>query len=231
MIMSGPKPAPYSAIGIAPFFGGPAGAVIGVRRRPSWVRRGQPGLGQQSCMSGGEIAAAMPAMQNCDPRDSACVLCNGQISNAVSDMVDSGCIAPGTPIQFQCDTSPNAVQSFMNNQPTPTYAVVGTGATAYTATGTPPPATPPVVPPPPPTIVQPSPPTQPTAGSTAAQNAGSANSQANGGATGGGTVASTVQGYVSALTDSTADLIPGVPNWMLLAGGVVILAALIEKKW
>lgn len=102
-----------------------------------YQRRGLRGLGD--CMSSSDIRAALaPQMQNCDPRDSACVLGNQQISIAESNLVDGGCIAPGTPISVQTDTSDAAVQSFLNNQIANPVVTVGgapdTGVPQYSLT-------------------------------------------------------------------------------------------------
>lgn len=97
-----------------------------------WKRRG---LGQGNCMSPADISAAVGSPANCDPRDASCVMCNSQMANAVSNLVDSGCIAPGTPISFSCDTSQNALNAFQSNAPLAVNATVGTGASAFVATG------------------------------------------------------------------------------------------------
>jgi hypothetical protein len=78
-------------------------------------------------------------------------------------------------------------------------------------------------------VVNPSPPSQTTNGTTTAASPGSAQSQANGTTFSPGSIASTVQGYVSTLT-SGPDLIPGIPNWLLLAGGVLTIAYVLQKK-
>jgi hypothetical protein len=93
------------------------------------------GLGNGGCMSGQDFTAAIQPMSNCDPRDVGCVLCNQQTSAAVSNLVDSGCVSPGTPISFSCDTSPAALSAFRNNTPIAVNATVGTGSNAYVATG------------------------------------------------------------------------------------------------
>ena len=81
--------------------------------------------------------------------------------------------------------------------------------------------------PPPKTIVNPSPPSQPT--STPAP--GSVTSQANG-TIAAPTLLSTVQGYLSDIESGT-DIIPGVSNWVLLAGAGALVVGLVmaaEKR-
>lgn len=114
-----------------------SGILVRGSRRPvlNIMRRGLRGLGNGGCMSGADFLAAMGGQASCDPRDSSCVMCNTQRANAISNLVDSGCVAPGTPISFSCDTSGAALNSFMNNAPLAVNATVGTGATAYVASG------------------------------------------------------------------------------------------------
>lgn len=218
-----------------------SGVLVRASRRPvlNMMRR-RRGLGD--CMSGQDFAATLGPQQNCDPHDSGCVMCNTQRANAVSNLVDSGCVAPGTPVSFSCDTSNTALAAFMNNTPVAVNATVGTGSSAYVATGpavTQPPVTytpyvqatqqqqsnptaqqtvinqttPPYQPLPPPPgtsqVVNPTPGSQSTSTGSSATSPNSTNSQANGGW----------------FTDSTRDVITGLPNWALVAmgGGALLL--------
>ena len=82
--------------------------------------------------------------------------------------------------------------------------------------------------PPQPSVVNPSPRTQlTTTGSTAAAP-GSVVSQANGTASMPGQLASTVGGVVST-TDTSGDIISGLPNWVLFVAGGVALVLLTRK--
>jgi hypothetical protein len=94
------------------------------------------GLGD--CMSSSDISAQLPPLQNCSVFDSACVASNQQISDALNDLVDGGCIAPGTPISFTPNTSAAAVNAFMSNTPVNTLPTVGgvvdTGTPQYSLT-------------------------------------------------------------------------------------------------
>lgn len=113
-----------------------SGVLVRGSRRPMLnMMRRRSGLGDSTCMSGRDFSAAIGPPANCDPRDSACVMCNTQMGNAVSNLVDSGCVAPGTPITFACDTSPGAVTAFMANNPIAVNATVGTGSSAFVASG------------------------------------------------------------------------------------------------
>lgn len=103
--------------------------------RGSRLMRSRRGLGNGSCMSGSDFSAMIGPPANCDVHDSACVMCNTQKANAVSNLVDSGCVAPGTPVSFSCDTSPTALTAFMSNNPLAVNATVGTGANATVAAG------------------------------------------------------------------------------------------------
>lgn len=219
-----------------------SGVLVRGSRRPVLnVMRRRRGLGD--CMSGSDFYAAIGYGQNCDPRDSACVMCNTQRSNAVNNLVDSGCVAPGTPISFSCDTSNSALNSFMNNAPLAVNATVGTGATAYVASGptvtpsngtfvqatqqqqsnpvaqqtTVTSTTPPYQPLPPqpaaPTVINPTPASQSTMTGSSVTSPNSTNSQANG----------------SWLSDSTQDVISGFPNWGLLVAGGVLLFMMMHS--
>lgn len=88
----------------------------------------------------------------------------------------------------------------------------------------------------PPEVVNPSPPSQPSASSTTGANWQSAVNQANGrmgnwwsGGPGGG-LYSTVGGYLgTGTTAATSDLISGVPNWALFGGAVLVLMMMARK--
>ena len=237
-----------------------SGVLVRASRRPVLnVMRRTRGLGN-GCMSGQDFSALIGPSTNCDPHDSACVMCNTQRGNAVSNLVDSGCVAPGTPVSFSCDTSNTALAAFMNNTPIAVNATVGTGSSAYVATG---PAvtnsacpgcsaaelayfglpayvqatqqqqsnptaqqtvitqtTPPYKPLPPPPgssqIVNPTPGSQSTSTGSSATSPNSTNSQANGGW----------------FTDSTQDVITGLPNWALIAmgGGALLLVMEMMRR-
>lgn len=114
----------------------PGVLIAGSRPRTMSFFRRRRGLGNgSSCMSGGDFYAALGPQTNCDPRDSSCVLCNQQRSDAISNLVDSGCVQPGTPISFSCDTSPAALTAFQNNSPLAVNATVGTGSSSFVASG------------------------------------------------------------------------------------------------
>jgi hypothetical protein len=78
-------------------------------------------------------------------------------------------------------------------------------------------------------VVNPSPPGQTTNGLTSGASAGSTTSQANGTTAPAGDLLSTVGGYVTNLTTGP-DLVPGIPNWLLLTGGVLAIAFVLQKK-
>lgn len=212
-----------------------SGVLVRASRRPvlNMMRR-RRGLGD--CMSGSDFSAAIGPAMNCSTSDTACILCNTQRANAVSNLVDSGCVAPGTPISFSCDTSQNALSAFMSNNPLAVNATVGTGPSAFVATG--PTMTPsagvyvqatqqqqanpvaqqtvinsttaPYQPlSPAPQVVNPTPGSQSTLTGSSITSPNSTTSQANG----------------SWLSDSTQDVVTGLPNWALLVmgGGALFL--------
>ena len=82
--------------------------------------------------------------------------------------------------------------------------------------------------PPQPSVVNPSPSTQLTTTGSTTTAPGSAVSQANGMAAVPGTLASTVGGVVST-TDTSGDIISGLPNWVLFVAGGVALVLLTRK--
>lgn len=90
-------------------------------------------------------------------------------------------------------------------------------------------------PPPPPQVVNPTPVTQTTATGTSVSSPTSAVSLANGSTisptTTNGSLVSTAGGYVTSAASTTTDpteLIPGVPNWALFAGGAALLLVLLK---
>lgn len=216
-----------------------SGVLVRASRRPvlNMVRRTR-GLGN-GCMSGSDFSAAIGPAMSCDTHDTACIVCNTQRANAVSNLVDSGCVAPGTPISFSCDTSQDALSAFMSNAPLAVNATVGTGSSAFVATGpavtqspgtyvqatqqqqanplsqqtvitpTQAPYQPLSPPPSAPVVVNPTPGSQSTLTGSSITSQNSTVSQANG----------------SWLTDSTQDVITGLPNWALVAmgGGALLL--------
>jgi hypothetical protein len=104
--------------------------------RGSRLMRRRRGLGQSGgCMSSSDFQAAIGGPDSCGPYDNACMVCNTQRANAISNLMDSGCVAPGTPISFSCDTSQDAINAFMNNNPLAVNATVGSGSTSFVATG------------------------------------------------------------------------------------------------
>lgn len=243
MIMSGQPSAPYShescANYVTPWFGGPVPASFtgpAVKARPvyRYLRR-RRGLGD--CMNYSDILTQLGGgSENCDPRDSACVMAGTQRANAAEDaMVSSSCIPVGTPISFTPNTSAAAFNAFMNNTPVALPVTVGgatvtevpTGGvnTAYSqaqaaVTNPPPPA--------PPQVVNPSPGTQSTSTGSSTTAPGSVQSQTNGGTAATGDFLSTVQGYIGDVQAGT-DIIAGVPNWLLLGGVGVALVMMFES--
>ena len=96
-------------------------------------RRRRRGLGD--CMGNSDFVSAVGGSQSCGPYDTSCIICNTQRANAVSNLMDAGCIAPGTPITFSCDTSQDAVSAFQNNSPLAVNATVGSGSGSFVASG------------------------------------------------------------------------------------------------
>ena len=92
----------------------------------------------------------------------------------------------------------------------------------------------PIIPPPAapqqPNIVNPSPSTQLTTTGSSTTAPGSVVSQTNGTAITPGTTASTVGGTVLTATDTSGDLIAGVPNWILFVGGGLLVFFLAKVK-
>lgn len=254
MIMRGSPGAPYSQGSCAAnyttrWFGGPVPSVpVGpmVKSKPTRVRmRRRRGLGD--CMNYSDILTQLGGgSENCDPRDSACVMAGTQRANAAEDaMVSSSCIPVGTPISFTPDTSQAALNAFMNNTPIAQPVTVGGATITEIPSGgvtvyQPPPTTtyqpskplPPEAPappaPPPQNVVNPSPPSQVTTTGSSTTAPGSVTNQANGGVTTPGLL-STVQGYISDLTSGT-DIISGVPNWVLLVGGVAVVVMIAQAS-
>jgi len=234
MIMgSGVPNAPYSqgtqyANYPTVWYGGPAPLFATgpeVKNR-SHFRIPTRGLGQSAnCMSLSDIQSQIGGPSNCDPHDSACVMCNVQKANAAEDaMISSSCIPPGTPISFACNTSAAALNAFMSNNPIPQPVTVAGATVTEIPTGgvnVNPPA------PPQQQVVNPSPRTQVTTTGTSATSTTSAVSQANGTTASSTGLLSTVQGYISDLTSGT-DIIAGVPNWVLIAGGVVAVVMIAQ---
>lgn len=235
MIMSAayPTAAPYSTGPCANYptvwYGGPVPLSASGPARKVRPRR-RRGLGD-GCMSYSDILNSIGGgSAGCDPRDSACVMAGTQRANAAEDAIaSSSCVPVGTPISFTVDTSPAAMNAFMNNTPIAQPVTVGgtvvtevpTGGvnTAFSqaqaaVTNPPPPA-------PPQKVVNPSPQTQQTTTGSSTTAPGSAVNVANGTTATTQTssdLVSTVQGYISDLTGGT-EIISGVPNWALLAGG------------
>ena len=223
------------------------GVLVRGSRRPAlgMLMRRRRGLGN-GCMSSDDIRAAMNCGQwtNCSPFDEECIACSAQCSNAISDAVDSGCIAPGTPLSWSCNTQV-AVNYGSTGQAGQSDIVVGTGPNAYYAAAqqqqanpvaqqtTLAPATVPTHPLSPqpgiPTVVNPSPSTQLTSTGSSATSATSVLSQANGTAL--GTVAPTSTG--NWFTDPTQEVIGGLPNWALLAigaGGLFMVMSMASGR-
>lgn len=90
--------------------------------------------------------------------------------------------------------------------------------------------TPPPAAPQQPNIVNPSPGSQLTTTGSSTVAPGSAVSQANGTVITPGLTASTVGGTVSTTTDTSGDLISGVPNWILFVGGGLLVFLLAKVK-
>lgn len=90
---------------------------------------------------------------------------------------------------------------------------------------------PPPAPPQQSNVVNPSPSTQLTSTGSSTVAPGSVVSQTNGAVVSPGITASTVGGTVSTTTtDTSGDIISGLPNWVLFAGGAVVVFLLAKVK-
>ena len=170
------------------------------------------------------ISAALAAWTT-NPQSCANVVCNAsgspQITPAPSGTGSGYNTTSGfVPVSVTTTYTPPA------STPTPQPVATPVAAAAATPTVA---ATPKPPAPAQPAVVNPSPVTQLTTTGSTTTSPTSVVSQANGTVAIPGTVASTVGGVVSTTTDTSGDIVSGVPNWVLFVAGGVALVLLTRK--
>jgi len=123
--------------------GAGASAPAGPITTPITTAQQHAVTGPPPSMSLWDLQALFGIPYNCDPRDVQCVDCQSQASVAAQTLwaQSGGSIPVGTKINWTCDKSPAALQSFLVNNPQyqPPAPTVTTPATtvAYTSSGAP----------------------------------------------------------------------------------------------